>query len=169
MSCSPWTASAVYVRKKTGEIRLCVDYRALNKQTQKDAYPLPLIDEVQDRLTGSAIFSKLDLLAGASRCRRPSKNSTLSWVCFSSGGCLLICGAPSTFQTLMNTVMRGLSFVTTYIDDVLIHSPNEEAHKLYLTEAFKRLRHGSPLSLGCCIAGVQFQNWNLEQQCRCSV
>ena len=52
-SCSPWTAPAVYVRKKTGEIRLCVDYRALNKQTQKDAYPLPLIDEVQDRLAGS--------------------------------------------------------------------------------------------------------------------
>ena len=51
-SCSPWTAPAVYVRKKTGEIRLCVDYRALNKQTQKDAYPLPLIDEVQDRLAG---------------------------------------------------------------------------------------------------------------------
>ena len=44
-SCSPWTAPAVYVRKKTGEIRLCVDYRALNKQTQKDAYPLPLIDQ----------------------------------------------------------------------------------------------------------------------------
>ena len=63
-SCNPWTAPAVYVLKKTGEIRLWVDYRALKKQTQKDAYLLPLIDEVQDRWTGSAVFSKLDLQSG---------------------------------------------------------------------------------------------------------
>ena len=49
-------------------------------------------------------------------------------------------GTPSTFQRLMNTVMRGLPFVTTYIDDVLIHSPNEEVHKQRLTVAFKQLR-----------------------------
>eukprot|EP00731_Ephydatia_muelleri_P010647 Em0005g1233a len=62
-SSSPWMAPAVYV-KKTGEIRLCVDYRALNKQTTKDAYPLPLPDEVQDRLCGCTIFSTLDLRSG---------------------------------------------------------------------------------------------------------
>eukprot|EP00731_Ephydatia_muelleri_P003473 Em0001g3473a len=63
-SSSPWLAPAVYVRKKTGEIRLCVDYRELNKKTTKDAYPLPLIDDVQDQLSGSAVFSKLDLQSG---------------------------------------------------------------------------------------------------------
>ena len=63
-SSSPWMAPAVYVKKKTGEIRLCVDYRALNKQTTKDAYPLPLPDEVQDRLCGCTIFSTLDLRSG---------------------------------------------------------------------------------------------------------
>eukprot|EP00731_Ephydatia_muelleri_P024338 Em0016g609a len=63
-SSSPWLAPAVYVRKKTGDIRLCVDYRELNKKTTKDAYPLPLIDEVQDQLSGSAVFSKLDLQSG---------------------------------------------------------------------------------------------------------
>ena len=63
-SSSPWMAPAVYVRKKDGSIRLCVDYRALNKQTVKDAYPLPLPDEVQDHLAGSTIYSTLDLQSG---------------------------------------------------------------------------------------------------------
>ena len=51
-----------------------------------------------------------------------------------------LCGAPSTFQRLMNVVMRGLPFVTTYIDDVLIHSANKELHKSHLEQAFQRLR-----------------------------
>ena len=63
-SSSPWLAPVVIVSKKSNEIRLCVDYRQLNKQTSKDAYPLPLPDEVQDCLAGSAIFSTLDLQNG---------------------------------------------------------------------------------------------------------
>ena len=55
-SSSPWMAPAVYTKKKTGEIRLCVDYHALNKNTTKDAYPLPLPDEAQDRLSGLPFF-----------------------------------------------------------------------------------------------------------------
>ena len=49
-SSSPWMAPAVYVRKKSGELRMCVDYRELNKQTAKDAYPLPFPDEIEDKL-----------------------------------------------------------------------------------------------------------------------
>ena len=60
-SCSPWMAPAVFVRKKSGEIHLCVDYRELNKKTTKDAYPLPLPDEVQDQLEGAKVFTTLDL------------------------------------------------------------------------------------------------------------
>eukprot|EP00731_Ephydatia_muelleri_P019885 Em0012g710a len=60
-SCSPWMAPAVYVEKKSGDIRLCVDYRELNKRTKKDAYPLPLPDEVQGHMAGATIFSTLDL------------------------------------------------------------------------------------------------------------
>ena len=63
-SNSPWMAPAVFVQKKSGEIRLCVDYRALNKRTSRHAYPLPLPDEVQHRLAGSTIFSTLDLQCG---------------------------------------------------------------------------------------------------------
>ena len=61
---SPQMAPMVFPRKKSGEIRLCVDYRELNKKTIKDAYPLPLPDEMQDHLAGSAIFSMLDLQCG---------------------------------------------------------------------------------------------------------
>ena len=63
-SSSAWLAPAVYTRKKTGEIRLCVDYCKVNKRTSKDAYPRPLIDEVQDRLSGAMVFSKLDHQCG---------------------------------------------------------------------------------------------------------
>ncbi len=63
-SSSPWMAPAVFVPKKSGDLRICVDYRELNKKTTKDAYPLPLPDEIQDRLSGSTIFSKLDLQSG---------------------------------------------------------------------------------------------------------
>ena len=63
-SCSPWMAPAVFVRKKPGEIRLCVDCRKLNKKTTKDAYPIPLPDEVQDQLEGAKVFTTLDLQCG---------------------------------------------------------------------------------------------------------
>ena len=61
---SPWMAPAVFVQKKTGDIRICVDYQELNKKTVKDVYPLPCSDEVQDRLSGSVIFSMVDLRSG---------------------------------------------------------------------------------------------------------
>ena len=63
-SSSPWMAPTVFVPKKSGELRICVDYRALNKQTAKDSYPLPLPDEVQDRLGNAVVFSTLDLHSG---------------------------------------------------------------------------------------------------------
>ena len=63
-SSSPWMAPMVFVPKENGELRLCVDYRELNKRTVKDAYPLPRPDEAQDRLSGSSIFSTLDLQHG---------------------------------------------------------------------------------------------------------
>ena len=63
-SSSPWMAPAVFVMKKSGDLRLCIDYRELNKKTKKDAYPLPLPDEVQNRLSGSTVFSTLDLQSG---------------------------------------------------------------------------------------------------------
>ena len=72
VSSSSWLAPAVYVLKKSGELRICIDYRKLNKRTMKDAYPLPLPDEVQDRLAGAFILtgSAIRLLAASSARRR---------------------------------------------------------------------------------------------------
>ncbi|KAL5496544.1 hypothetical protein EMCRGX_G012850 [Ephydatia muelleri] len=147
-SSSSWLAPAVYTREKTGEIRLCVDYREANKRTRKDAYPLPLIDEVQDRLLGATVFSKLDLQCGYWQVPVDPKDQEKTAFSPGPGMGLFqftrmpfgLCGAPSTFQRLMDVVMRGLPFVTTYIDDVLIHSANEELHKSHLEQAFQRLR-----------------------------
>eukprot|EP00731_Ephydatia_muelleri_P000713 Em0001g713a len=115
-SISSWLAPAVYTRKKTGEIRLCVDYREIPvdpKDQEKTAFsPGP----------GMGLFQFTRMPFG-------------------------LCGTPSTFQRLMDLVMRGLPFVTTYLDDVLIHSANEELHKSHLQQTFQRLREAG-LTLG---------------------
>ena len=138
-SSSPWLAPVVIVPKKSGEIRLCVDYRQLNKQTSKDAYPLPLPDEVQDRLSGSAIFSTLDLQNGY--WQMPVNEADIPKTAFCPTGLFQftrmpfgLTGAPSSFQRLMNKIFRDLPFVTTYIDDILVHSANEEQHKEHLQQ-----------------------------------
>ena len=85
VSSSPWLAPAVYVPKKSGEIRICIDYRELNTQTVKDAYPLPLPDEIQDRLSGSKVFSKLYLHVHSAYWQLPVKvENCMKTACFLS-------------------------------------------------------------------------------------
>ena len=146
-SSSPWMAPAVFVPKKSGDLRICIDYRELNKQTTKDAYPLPLPDEVQDRLAGSTIFSTLDLHSGYWQLPVNHEDQKKTAFCPGPGMGLYqfrqmpfgLTGAPSSFQRLMDSVFQGLPFVTTYIDDVLIHSSSEKQHKEHLESVFQRL------------------------------
>lgn len=63
-SSSPYGAPIIFIRKKTGELRMVIDYRALNSQTRKDVYPLPRIDDLLDRLAGAKVLSALDLAYG---------------------------------------------------------------------------------------------------------
>ena len=147
-SSSPWLAPVVIVPKKSGEIRLCVDNRQLNKQTSKDAYPLPLPDEVQDRLAGSAIFSTLDLQNGYWQMPVNEADILKTAFCPGPGMGLFqftrmpfgLTGAPSSFQGLMNKTFWDLPFVTTYIDDILVHSANEKQHKEHLRQVFQKLQ-----------------------------
>ena len=68
-SVSPWGAPVLFVKKKDGTLRLCVDYRQLNKMTIKNKYPLPRIDDLFDQLKGASIFSKIDLRSRYHRLR----------------------------------------------------------------------------------------------------
>ena len=140
-------APAVFVPKKSGELRICIDYRELNKHTSKDSYPLSLPNEVQDKLAGSTVFSTLDLHSGywqlpvnpADREKTafcPGPGLGLHEFCRMPFG---LSGAPSSFQRLMDKTLQGLPFVTIYLDDILVHSANEEAHENHLDMVFKRL------------------------------
>lgn len=146
-SSSPWMAPAVFVRKKSGDLRLCVDYRELNKRTTKDAYPLPLPDEVQDQLAGSTMFSTLDLQSGYWQVPVSPGDQEKTAFCPGPGMGLFqfrrmpfgLTGAPSTFQRLMDKVLRGLPFVTIYLDDILVHSATDQKHCQHLQEVFTRI------------------------------
>ena len=146
-SSSPWMASAVFVRKKNGEVRLCVDYRELNKRTVKDAYPLPRPDEVQDCLMGCTVFSTLDLRSGYWQLPVHSKDQPKTAFCPGPGFGLFqfrrmpfgLSRAPSSFQRLINSICGDLSSVTTYLDDLLVHSANLQEHIQHLDTLFQRM------------------------------
>lgn len=155
-SKSPYGAPVLFVKKKDGSMRLCVDYRALNAVTVKNSYPLPKIDELLDRLHGAKVFSKLDLAQGYHQVRVAEAD-----VPKTAFRCQLghfefkvmpfgLCNAPSTFQALMNRVLRKspsgaalLDFVIVYLDDILIFSNSEEEHLHHLDEVCKRLQEES--------------------------
>jgi len=121
-----------------------MDYRALNKQTVKDSYLLPYSDEVQDRLANAAVFFTLDLHSGY--CQFPVAEADQLKTAFYPGpgmGLYQFChmpfglsGAPASFQRLMDTVLHGLPFASTYLDDILVYSPNVEWRKDHLQQVF---------------------------------
>ena len=141
-------APAVFVPKKSGQIRICVDYRELNKRTTKDSYPLPLPVEVQDRLVGSTIFTTLDLHSGYWQVPVNPADREKTAFCPGPGmGLYEFCrmpfgltGAPSSFQRLMDKTLSGLPFVTIYLDDILIHSDSVATHAQHLKMVFQRIR-----------------------------
>ena len=119
-STSPWMATAVFEKKKSSELRLCVDYREFRKRTSEDAYPLPLVDEVQDRLARSTVFISLDMRNGYWQIQVHKSDQNKPAFCPGPGLGLFqfkrlpfgLTGAPSSFQQLMDKLFRDLPFVT---------------------------------------------------------
>ena len=147
-SLSPYGAPVIFVPKKNGQWRMCIDYRALNKITVKNRYPLPRIEELLDRLHGARYFSKIDLHSGYHQIRvREADIAKTAFVTrYGSFEYLVmpfgLCNAPATFQRIMNTILRdGLDkFVLVFLDDILIFSRTKEEHERHIRTILERLR-----------------------------
>ena len=147
-SSSPWRAPAIFVPKKDGTERLCVDYRGLNAVTIKNKYPLPRIDDLFDQLRGACVFSKIDLRSGYHQLKiRPSdipKTAFVSryglyeYTVMSFG----LTNAPAYFMYMMNKVFMEYldKFVVVFLDDILVFSKNEEEHAEHLRLVLQKLR-----------------------------
>ncbi|KAE9008716.1 hypothetical protein PR002_g15822 [Phytophthora rubi] len=143
-----WGFPVVLVRKKDGEIRFCVDYRALNKLTKKDVYPLPRIDETVEALSGALLFTTLDLKAGywqimvapedRDKTAFVTKKGLYRFVRMPFG----LTNALSTFQRMMNQVLRRLTWSTclVYLDDIVVFTKSGiERHVMELASVLERL------------------------------
>jgi hypothetical protein len=150
-STSPYGAPVLFVKKKDGSLRMCIDYRALNSQTVKNRYALPRIDELLDRLHDTKIFSKLDLTSGyyqiliALRDRYKTAFRTRYGHYEFNVMPFGLTNSPATFQTLMNEIFRDMLdiCVIVYLDDILIYSKNPTEHEQHLRQVLKRLREHS--------------------------
>ncbi|GJP56065.1 hypothetical protein CLOM_g15129 [Closterium sp. NIES-68] len=155
-STSPFAALILFTPKKDGGLRMCTDYRALNRVTIKSRYPIPRTDKLIDNLRGARYFSKIDLRGGyyqirvfADDCHKTAfrtRYGSYEYTVMPFG----LTNAPSTFQLTMNGVFRNLldKCVIIYLDDILIYSTTHEQHLKDLGAVFQRLQHHRLITKG---------------------
>nr|GEZ32405.1 putative reverse transcriptase domain-containing protein [Tanacetum cinerariifolium] len=133
-SSSPWGAPVMFVKKKDGSFRMCIDYQELNKLMVKNRYPLPRIDDLFDQLQGSSVYSKIDLRSGYHQLRVREEDIPKTAFRTRYGHYefqvmpLGLTNAPAVFMDLMNRVCKPYlyKFVIVFIDDILIYSKDEK-------------------------------------------
>jgi hypothetical protein len=147
-SVSSWGAPVLFVKKKDGILRLCIDFRQLNKVTIKNKYPLPRIDDLFDQLKDTKIFSKIDLRSGYHQMRIKDEDigktsfrkryGHYEFTVVSFG----LTNAPAVFMCLINGVFRNYldKFVIFFLDDILVYSKTEEEHEKHLRMVLQVLR-----------------------------
>ena len=146
-SQSPCGAPILFAKKSDGTLRLCVDYRGLNKITTKNRYPLPLIGELLDRISRAKYFTKFDVRDGYHRLRMASgeewktafrcRYGLYEYTVMPFG----LCNAPGTFQHYMNDTFREFldEFLIVYLDDLLIYSDTLAEHKVHVRRVMEKL------------------------------
>lgn len=145
---SPWGAPVLFIPKKDGSFRMCVDYRALNALTIKNSYPLPNIDDLMNQVHGAKIFSKIDLHSGYHQIR--VREEDIPKTAFRTRYGLFeftvlpfgLTNAPATFMNMMQTVFKNYldKSVIVFLDDILIYSKTIEEHKIHVKEVLETLR-----------------------------
>ncbi len=146
-STSPYGAPVIFVQKKDGSQRMCIDYRALNKITIKNRHPLPRIDELLDRIFGAKWFTKIDLRSGYFQVPMALEDIPKTAFRTRYGHFEFrvmpfgLTNAPATFQAMMNSVLDGLvdKCVVNLLDDILIYSNTLEEHVQHLEAVLQRL------------------------------
>ena len=147
-SISPWGAPILFVKKKDGSLRLCIDYRQLNRVTIHNQYPLPKIDKLFDQLQGSRVYSKIDLRMGYHQLRVQegdvlkttfrTRHGHYEFIVMLFG----LTNAPTAFMDLMNRVFQPYldRFVIVFINDILVYSGSPKEHSEHLRIVLQTLR-----------------------------
>ncbi|GJU31405.1 putative nucleotidyltransferase, ribonuclease H [Tanacetum coccineum] len=139
-SSSPWGTPVLFVKKKDGSFRMCIDYRELNKLIVKNRYPLPRIDNLFDQLQGSSVYSKIDMRSGYQQLHIKEEDIPITAFRTRYGHFefqvmpFRLTNVPAVFMDLMNRVCKPYlnKFVIVFIDDILVYSKDEEDHGKHL-------------------------------------
>lgn len=143
---TPWCAGMVVVPKKSGSVRICVDFRPLNEHVLREVHPMPKVDETLAQLTGAKVFSKLDANCGFWQIPLAESSRHLTTFLTPYGRFCFnklpfgISSAPEHFQRMMSTILVGLKGVLCHVDDVMVFAPNQEEHDIRLQSALAKIQ-----------------------------